>query len=246
MKKTTLVLALFLFRAITINAQVVSTIFGSDANEALTEWDDGTAGGGSSTFNQWIPEATATDGKIQIKGGAIGTMTYTGTYSGTLSSTDIIYYKLRRVDFTRDPQIKDVLVSYKQNGGSTETKILQIASVDNANQELKLTPGFTNGATLSDLSISYSREGDAATSAFDILRLFEFTIGPDPTLSTKSHIIEGAQVFSQHNEIIVKGANLDKIYTITGQEVNNSNLSSGIYLVIISKNDKKATVKIAF
>ncbi|NMH86882.1 T9SS type A sorting domain-containing protein [Flavivirga algicola] len=129
-------------------------------------------------------------------------------------------------------------------GGAVESHTLALDNTITTIQDLKITPGFTDGATMSDLTISFSNEADAST--FDVLRYTEFFVGPDPTLSTKSNVIEGAVVLANDGNITVKGANLESVYALTGQKVAATNLSSGVYLVRISKDDKVATVKVAF
>ncbi|NMH86808.1 hypothetical protein [Flavivirga algicola] len=247
MKKITLLVALCL-TALNYNAQVVSTVFGSDANEAAAEWEDVEKSTDVSTFNQFQPEEAADNGKFQTRGpGAnnIGTMNYVGTYSGTLSSSDVIYCKIKHQDLTT-PEIEKINVSYKENGGTTLTESLAFVSTTAGTdiQEIIVTPGFTDGATLSDLSVTFTTD-DINATAFDVIRIYEFSIGPNPTLSTKSNIIEGARVFAKEGNITVKGANLDAVYALTGQRVGAINLSNGIYLVKISKDDKAATVKVA-
>ena len=61
----------------------------------------------------------------------------------------------------------------------------------------------------------------------------------------KPNKIEGALVSALDGSITVKGANLDAVYTITGQKVGTTNLAKGIYIVKISKENKVATIKIA-
>jgi hypothetical protein len=42
----------------------------------------------------------------------------------------------------------------------------------------------------------------------------------------------------------VKGADLEKVYNIIGQEVKNSNLKSGVYIVKVSKGSTMVTKKV--
>ncbi|MDO6737049.1 T9SS type A sorting domain-containing protein [Wenyingzhuangia sp. 2_MG-2023] len=64
------------------------------------------------------------------------------------------------------------------------------------------------------------------------------------TLSTKTSKIEGASVKTENGTISVSGANLDSVYSITGQQVSVDGLSSGIYIVKISKGSKQDIIKI--
>ncbi len=57
--------------------------------------------------------------------------------------------------------------------------------------------------------------------------------------------LEGASVNASNGTITVSGANLDAVYTITGQEVEATGLSSGLYIVKISQGDKEEVVKVA-
>lgn len=67
-----------------------------------------------------------------------------------------------------------------------------------------------------------------------------------PTLGlSKPKAIAGALVNAKEGSITVSGANLDAIYTINGQKVGATNLSHGIYIVKISKENRKATIKVA-
>lgn len=237
MKKITFLVAVFFVATFNLKAQVVSTVFGSTANEGIAEWTD--AGG---TFAQWFPENQADNGKAQSKTGQVGTASYTGAYSGTLSSTDVIFLSIRRIA-DRTPALDRMHVSYSQNGGSVETQSFVLPVASGAPQDLTITPGFTDGATLGDLSISFT-QADGTSPAFDVFRIFEFSIGPNPNLSLKSNIIEGATVLGENGKITVEGAQLDAVYALTGQRVRPSGLSTGIYIAQISKGDLKATVKV--
>ncbi len=245
MKKITLLMAFCFIGTLSYNAQVVSTSFGTTPNE--NEWINGLRTDGITGSLAIFDNAEQIDNvKVQTRsGGELGRFDYTGTYSGTLSSTDVIYFDVRRVTATpRTPEISKWIVSYKQNGGAIETQEFTIPTSTSSRSILKATPGFTDGATLSELTVSLAQD-DGVSPAFDVFRLYEFSIGPDPTLSTRSNIIEGATVFARDGEITVKGADLDAVYAITGQQVKATGLSSGVYIVRISKNSRHATVKVA-
>lgn len=64
------------------------------------------------------------------------------------------------------------------------------------------------------------------------------------TLSTSYSKIEGASVDASNGEITVSGAQIDAVYSITGQQVKTTGLSSGIYIVKISKGNKQDAVKV--
>ncbi|NJB83566.1 T9SS type A sorting domain-containing protein [Wenyingzhuangia aestuarii] len=66
----------------------------------------------------------------------------------------------------------------------------------------------------------------------------------DSALSTSLSKIEGASVKAENGFINVTGANLDAVYSITGQQVTTSGLASGVYIVKISKNGKQDAVKV--
>ncbi len=236
MKKITLLFVLCFVVALQLEAQVVHTIFGSSGNGADTQWSDPGA-----TFSVFAPVEQPDNGKLQTRCCVLANSTYTGTYSGTVSSTDVIYLKIRRISVEATP-IEDFIVSYKQNGGATETSTLKLP-LTTVVEEIKITPGFTDGATLSELEFTMA-QGDGTSVAFDVFRAHEFVIGPDPTLSIKSNVIEGAIVLAKEGAITVKGADLEAVYALTGQEVKATNLSSGIYIVKISKGDKAATLKV--
>ncbi|MGY6650245.1 T9SS type A sorting domain-containing protein [Wenyingzhuangia sp. IMCC45574] len=81
---------------------------------------------------------------------------------------------------------------------------------------------------------------DATTVAyFDNLRWTDAS-----TLSTATSKIEGASVATSNGNITVVGANLDAVYSVSGQEVKATDLSSGIYVVKISKGNKQDTIKV--
>ncbi|NMH86883.1 hypothetical protein [Flavivirga algicola] len=113
MKKITFLFTLC-FAVLQMQAQVVSTVFGSTANEAKAEWT-------GADFNQFEPETSATDGKIQTKTSSIlGVASYTGAYARTLLSTDVISFKIRHIDATASANdITKVIFSYRQNGGGS-------------------------------------------------------------------------------------------------------------------------------
>ncbi|WP_010135929.1 T9SS type A sorting domain-containing protein [Ochrovirga pacifica] len=64
------------------------------------------------------------------------------------------------------------------------------------------------------------------------------------TLSTTTSKIEGAIVKANNGTISVIGANLESVYSITGQQVETTGLASGIYIVKIAKGNKHDTVKV--
>lgn len=64
------------------------------------------------------------------------------------------------------------------------------------------------------------------------------------TLSKSYSKIEGASVDASNGAITVTGANLDAVYSITGQQVGTANLASGVYIVKISKGDRQDSVKV--
>lgn len=64
------------------------------------------------------------------------------------------------------------------------------------------------------------------------------------TLSKSYSKIEGASVDASNGTITVTGANLDAVYSITGQQVGPTNLASGVYIVKISKGDRQDSVKV--
>ncbi len=103
-----------------LEAQVVHTIFGSAGNGADTQWSDPRA-----TFSVFAPVEQPDNGKLQTRCCVLANCTYTGTYSGTVSSTDVIYLKIRRISVEPTP-IEDFIVSYKQNGGATEIVTLKL------------------------------------------------------------------------------------------------------------------------
>ncbi|MGY5351433.1 T9SS type A sorting domain-containing protein [Wenyingzhuangia sp. IMCC45533] len=82
----------------------------------------------------------------------------------------------------------------------------------------------------------------AAGSAIYIDNItMELTSTLSTTVATK---IEGASVDASNGAITVTGANLDAVYSITGQQVDASGLASGIYIVKISKGNKQESVKV--
>ena len=64
------------------------------------------------------------------------------------------------------------------------------------------------------------------------------------TLSSDDNTIEGASVTAKNGSISVSGATLEAVYTMSGQQVGNSNLASGVYIVRISNEGKTDTVKV--
>jgi hypothetical protein len=69
----------------------------------------------------------------------------------------------------------------------------------------------------------------------------EFQTG---TLSNSDFDIEGVRIYTVNRAIIVKGADLEKVYNIIGQEVKNRNLKSGVYIVKVSKGSAMVTKKV--
>lgn len=56
--------------------------------------------------------------------------------------------------------------------------------------------------------------------------------------------IDGALVTAKNGSITASGAEVDAVYSITGQQVSPNNLTNGIYIVKISKGDKQDVVKV--
>ena len=240
MKKITFLLLSFT-TLLTGHAQVVSTVFGSTANEATSEWiNEG------NSFNQYSPQDQPDNGKLTTRAASsntIGVMSYAGAYTGTVSSSDVIYVEIRDIGLSSTiPPIRKILVSYSENGGSEITQTIDMAD-NTTTQELTITPNFTDGATLSNLKLSFT---DASGGPqYDVLRIYDFFIGSSATLSNKYRKIDGAKVLAKNGEISVFGANLKAVYNILGQRVPNTDLSSGIYIVEITKGLQSQTVKVA-
>ncbi|WP_282135252.1 hypothetical protein [Seonamhaeicola maritimus] len=58
-------------------------------------------------------------------------------------------------------------------------------------------------------------------------------------------IIDGLRVFAKEGLITTNKGNIESVYSMTGQKVGSSNLSSGIYIVTVKVGDLKETVKVA-
>ncbi len=104
--------------------------------------------------------------------------------------------------------------------------------------------GPAGTAALPDSFVSppASIEGGAGKHALYVLHDLE---GPSSLgLSEIINNIPNAVVNAENGTISVSGANLDAVYAISGQQVDATNLANGIYIVQISKGNKKAAVKV--
>lgn len=83
-----------------------------------------------------------------------------------------------------------------------------------------------------------------ATSVKHIIYQFS-DVTADATLSTSIvKGIDGASLTAENGSITASGAEVDAVYSITGQQVGAENLSNGVYIVKISKGNKQDVVKV--
>ncbi|NJB83565.1 T9SS type A sorting domain-containing protein [Wenyingzhuangia aestuarii] len=143
------------------------------------------------------------------------------------------------VDVVTDGTFK---INIQKNGGQFEQATINLNSV---------TPGTW---TLFSKSFDFT-EGDGADYWCSVnfatlptinakIYLDDVSVVQTTTLSTSLSKIDGASVKAENGSINVTGANLDAVYSITGQQVATSGLASGVYIVKISKNGKQDAIKV--
>ncbi|NIJ44825.1 hypothetical protein FHR24_001264 [Wenyingzhuangia heitensis] len=140
----------------------------------------------------------------------------------------------------------------KLTNGGVDTATKPIASVSTTNTAMgweELTFDLTCPDAFDGVAFWFSvnyNEGSAENLASgDLVYVDQITATiTDATLSTTSKKIEGASINATNGTVSVLGANLDAVYSITGQQVNNTGLSSGVYIVKISKGNLQNAVKV--
>lgn len=137
--------------------------------------------------------------------------------------------------------------------GSVDTATKPIATVTTTNTAMEWEE-ITFNLTCPDafdgvkfwFALNYT-DGDAANLLNgDIVYIDEMSATlTTPSLSTTTSKIEGASVKAENGSISVSGANLEAVYSVAGQQVGVKGLSSGIYIVKMSKGNKQDAVKVA-
>ncbi|WP_010135927.1 T9SS type A sorting domain-containing protein [Ochrovirga pacifica] len=141
----------------------------------------------------------------------------------------------------------------KLTNGGTETSTRPITSVSTTNTTMgweEVTFDLTCPDAFDGVTFWFSINHDAGGSTENLLNgdvVFVDQITAtitDATLSTESKKIQGAFINVKQGTITVSGANLEAVYSITGQQVSNTGLSNGIYIVKITKGSKQEAVKV--
>ncbi|MEC3908656.1 T9SS type A sorting domain-containing protein [Tamlana sp. 2201CG12-4] len=135
-------------------------------------------------------------------------------------------------------------VTFSYNAGADETTVT-IAPIT-----LDFGAAATGDIAIRILGSNNGLQGTGSDAGFsfggDVISFGDWTFSYDPlTLSTTVVSKLQARVYGENGTITVLGANLEAVYNITGQQVSNQGLASGIYIVKVSKNDQVATVKVA-
>lgn len=248
MKK--IILSICLMASLVSFGQVVSATFGSTANEANAEWTKDTGFATAADL-----ERNTDSGFIQVKSSTskLAELSYTGTYSRTAAATDVIQIVVGKLSITTGV-ITTAKIGFTETlaGVSTDKEeilSLSVLSSGAINTELPVTSSsgvFTDGATISNLTIKFTNGAASDFPSFDRFLLYSFKITDPTTLSSAKNnpLIKGAKVELSKGEVVVNGASLDEIYSITGKKLKNGNLATGVYIVKISKDNLTNMVKV--
>ncbi|NIJ46317.1 hypothetical protein FHR24_002801 [Wenyingzhuangia heitensis] len=167
----------------------------------------------------------------------------------TTGGGNISSFQTNALRLTNDEGTGDVVTTVTAPSGGTFTKTYTV-------NKLPLGDGITAGTTyiialryVKAKSVNMLTSDDTApnltaeTNGNHIIYNVSTVTGAT-TLSSTTSKIEGASVTSLNGVISVEGANLDAVYSITGQQVATQGLASGVYIVKISKGNKQDAVKV--
>ncbi|ANW96241.1 hypothetical protein AXE80_08095 [Wenyingzhuangia fucanilytica] len=140
----------------------------------------------------------------------------------------------------------------KLTDGGVETSTKPITALTTTNTAMEWEELTFDIATIDDFdgvtfwfALNYSDGAAENLLNGDVVYIDQMSASiTSPTLSSSYSKIEGASVKAENGTISVSGANLDAVYSITGQQVKSSDLASGVYIVRISKGNKQDAIKV--
>ncbi|NJB83688.1 hypothetical protein [Wenyingzhuangia aestuarii] len=161
-------------------------------------------------------------------------LTNSQTYDGTLASNRYL-----TIVFTNNTSA----TSLRTNVGSTKLfETIEASLGTQQTKEFDLSAATEWNSTTAQFVIQPREAKNTLTGT--TFQIHSIVLSSSPTLSSKNNKIEGASVVVNNGSVSVKGANLEAVYAVTGQIVENTNLSSGVYIVVISKNGITSSVKV--
>lgn len=246
MTRITLLFSCLFIGIATANAQVIETFFNPDPSSGLIDGSSNWADTGVVSFPEFLDTRQAGNARVTTPNGATpAVMSYTGVFNGTVTSTGNFVIDWRHAGFSGGTMgdLTQLNIMFEENG-LPRTLTIPVPAIDSNFEVSSISGGFAEGATLSNLSLTFTTA--TGESTFDTIRLRSFVINSsDPALSIATvNEIPGASITTKNGIIIANGANIDAVYALTGQQVGAIGLPAGIYMIRVSKRDLKTTLKV--
>lgn len=215
--------------------------------------------GGKTFVTRTITGAEAHDGvqslKLEFTGDADSTFWTFSSYEKTYGTVYPVGSELEVKMWVKTNRSSTIDISgrVKLTNGGSDTATKPITTVETTNtamgwEQITLTMVAAeafDGVTFW-FAIPFASGESTNLLNGDIVYLDNFTASiTDATLSVESKKIEGAVVDTENGNITVTGADLDAVYSITGQQVGATGLASGVYIVKISKGNLQEAVKVS-
>ncbi|ANW96642.1 hypothetical protein AXE80_10305 [Wenyingzhuangia fucanilytica] len=188
-------------------------------------------------------------GNLTVSGGiATGS---TSVYATTTAAVDASSFNYAHVLLKNNTSNGMLRMSFPQESDNTKRTFINIDNITENNSDFEYIDFDCTGldgwtATVNDIKFHVKDNGNAAFVADGTIEIDKIIFDANSSLSTSTipKKLKDVIVSSDNGTIYVKGANLKAVYSITGVLLENANLSHGIYLVVVTKNNQTEVVKL--